>query len=584
MASKIKNRKAQSIQERRQIRMLQELKKAKEIEAEDLGDDDEDEILDDEELVEEDVVDEEIPEEEDPAAESLKKQLETIEKDGMGDMGDMPVPAGPVSFDELDAAQAAQEQAMEVQHTSYQVQSLVYNILNHPMMDATEKSSAIQKVGSDFEQRISDILSAPAEDVQKDLDAMEAESVLAYDKRHENIASQLFDKAVLSTASRKKLSADQFALPSKRKYPIHDKAHVRNALARAAQQMKAGGEGAADARAAMPKIRAAAKRMGIGMSMKKEGNAILIEKDAQGDWRWVGWVSNNFQDRSGDIITEAAHLEFVDWVNKDLPNRAPVFTSCHAPGTVREHPVDFVGYENGFLVMSGKLTELEAEALMTVSKETDIGMSHTGWGLRDANDVHQITKYRSFEVTDLPRDRADNPFTVVETFSKEDNMDQLDYLSKLLGSKAKAEAALKLKTSLAQKELKEAGVESKEAKPPIAETQTQAPAPDDAAVKALVERLSKEFDIPGLNEFVAQAKEAMEKVPLLEKALTQYAASEDERLAEKIAPKPLFAWSRASESETNIVKEDDPLKKQIPNPGENWLSVATKTQPVAVPK
>lgn len=567
--------------------MLQELKKAKEIEAEDLGEDDEDEILDEEELVEEDVVDEEAPEEEDPAAESLKKQLEAIEKDGMGDMGDMPVPAGPVSFDELDAAQAAQEQAMEVQHTSYQVQSLVYNILNHPMMDATEKSSAIQKVGGDFEKRISDILSAPSEDVQKDLDAMEAESVLAYDKRHENIASRLFDKAVLSTASRKKLDSSQFALPSKRKYPIHDKAHVRNALARAAQQMKAGGEGAADARAAMPKIRAAAKRMGIGMSMKKENNAIVVEKDAQGDWRWVGWVSNNFQDRSGDIITEVAHLEFVDWVNKDLPNRAPVFTSCHAPGTVREYPVDFVGYENGFLVMSGKLTPSEAEALMTVSKETDIGMSHTGWGLRDEKDVRQITKYRSFEVTDLPQDRADNPFTVVETFSKGGSMEPLDYLTKLLGSKEKAEQALKLKTSLAQKELKEAGVESKEVQPPVTNVTnvvSQTPAIDDAAVKALVERLSKEFDIPGLNEFVAQAKEAMEKVPLLEKALTQYAASEDERLAEKIAPKPLFAWSRASESTGNIVKEDDELARRVPNPGENWLSVVTNTQPVAVPK
>lgn len=166
-------------------------------------------------------------------------------------------------------------------------------------------------------------------------------------------------------------------------------------------------------------------------------------------------------------------------------------------------------------------------------------------------------------------------------------LDQLEYLSVLMGSKEKAEQALKLKTSLAQKELKEAGVESKEVQPPVTNVTnvvSQTPAIDDAAVKALVERLSKEFDIPGLNEFVAQAKEAMEKVPLLEKALTQYAASEDERLAEKIAPKPLFAWSRASESTGNIVKEDDELARRVPNPGENWLSVATNTQPVAVPK
>lgn len=570
----LKHRKAKNVAERRQARFLQELKKAKEVEAEELADD-EDEVLGDEELVEEDVPDEE----EDPAAESLKKQMAEIEKDYGMDAG-MSMP-GPTSFDELDAAMAAQDQAHEVQETSWQVQSLVYNIISHPMMDAKEKASAIQKVGSDFGQRVSDILAAP-EEVEKDLDILEAESVLAYDDRHTNVVGKLFDKAVLSTASRNKLSADQFALPSKRKYPIHDKAHVRNALARAAQQMKAGGAAAADAKAAMPKIRAAAKKMGIGMSMKKDRNAIVIEKDAQGDWRWVGWVSNNFQDRSGDIITDAAHQEYVNWVNKDLPNRAPVFTSCHAPGTVRENQVDFVGYENGFLVMSGKLSPAEAQSLMTISKQVDVGMSHTGWGLRDTTDVRQIVKYRCFEVTDLPVETADNPFTTLDTLSKEvDTMNQLDYLSALLGSKEKAEQALKLKTSLAQTELKEAGVESKEVPAPVTEPETQPTQTPDVAMDAIMERITKELDIPGLNAFVTQAKEAMEKVPLLEKALKQYAASEDDRLAEKIAPKPTLAWSlRASESLETVVKEDDPLKASVPDPGENWLSAITGTQPV----
>lgn len=39
----------------------------------------------------------------------------------------------------------------------------------------------------------------------------------------------------LSTKDRKKLSKRSFALPEKRKYPIPDKAHARNALARVAQ-------------------------------------------------------------------------------------------------------------------------------------------------------------------------------------------------------------------------------------------------------------------------------------------------------------------------------------------------------------
>ena len=39
----------------------------------------------------------------------------------------------------------------------------------------------------------------------------------------------------LSTKQRKKLPKKAFALPGKRKYPIPDKSHARNALARVAQ-------------------------------------------------------------------------------------------------------------------------------------------------------------------------------------------------------------------------------------------------------------------------------------------------------------------------------------------------------------
>jgi hypothetical protein len=43
-------------------------------------------------------------------------------------------------------------------------------------------------------------------------------------------------KDLSSTKERKKLSKNVFALPGKRKYPIPDKAHARNALARVAQK------------------------------------------------------------------------------------------------------------------------------------------------------------------------------------------------------------------------------------------------------------------------------------------------------------------------------------------------------------
>lgn len=46
--------------------------------------------------------------------------------------------------------------------------------------------------------------------------------------------------AKLDTDARKKLPAKDFAEPEKRAYPIEDKAHARNAKARASQAVKAG--------------------------------------------------------------------------------------------------------------------------------------------------------------------------------------------------------------------------------------------------------------------------------------------------------------------------------------------------------
>lgn len=47
--------------------------------------------------------------------------------------------------------------------------------------------------------------------------------------------TRAMSKDLSSRKERKKLSKKAFALPGKRKYPIPDKAHARNALARVAQ-------------------------------------------------------------------------------------------------------------------------------------------------------------------------------------------------------------------------------------------------------------------------------------------------------------------------------------------------------------
>ncbi len=46
--------------------------------------------------------------------------------------------------------------------------------------------------------------------------------------------------AKLSTESRKKIPKKEFGLPGERKYPTEDKAHARNAKARASQMVNRG--------------------------------------------------------------------------------------------------------------------------------------------------------------------------------------------------------------------------------------------------------------------------------------------------------------------------------------------------------
>jgi hypothetical protein len=70
-------------------------------------------------------------------------------------------------------------------------------------------------------------------------------------------------KDLSSSKQRKKLSKKSFALPGKRKYPIPDKKHARNALARVAQH---------GTPAEQKKVKAAVKRRFPSLGGKKKSN------------------------------------------------------------------------------------------------------------------------------------------------------------------------------------------------------------------------------------------------------------------------------------------------------------------------
>lgn len=517
---------------------------------------------------------EELPVEDfyDELAEAIEEP-EVVEKD----MGAMPMLA-PTSWDELDAMHAAREQAEQVREMSWSVQDLVSNILYSPL-PADEKASAIKKVGDGFGKRLKSM--KPMMEKALDMDLLEIQALLARDSRHTPVLEKVGD-----WITKKRWNAtDNIA----KIFYTHDKAHVRQALRLAVEMIEKGGDGEVVAKEALPKIKEAAKELGIG-AMDKTSSSVVVEKDKTGGWRAVMWPSNNFIDHDKDIISEAAHIEYVDWVNKNM-DVAPVFLCHHIPGTLRKNRVDYVGYESGFLLMSAPLKEHEAAGLLRAQMITDLGMSHGTFVLeRNAEDNRVIEKYRMVEVSDLPLENAANPFTDFETLKKEAAMDTRSYLVSVLGSEEEADKYLK-KMDMKQKSLREAGVEEKEKKvvsapDPKTEPEVKTPAPT-TSIEQIVEAVRKDLDVEGLSEMLTKLSEDAEKVPVLEALIKELKEDQDEKLAEKISPpiEKSLAWqkNRRSLAKETVLKEDDEEDEKLKKaqPEVHWLNKATNTEPVA---
>lgn len=500
-------------------------------------------VPEDDELGDEDI---EVPEDEDTEPELHKEYM---------------MAGGPTSYEEMEAMREAHEKAERVQKEVYNAQDLVYNILySDKTPDA--KSKAIMDVGKGFGAR----LKAVTKDGMKkayDMEALELRALLGRASRSASVMEKASDFIVKTFSTPKPDS----------------KLGLRLQIQNAVELLEKDAEDAI--RSTIPDLLKSAKQIGFGGD-----SSILIEKDATGGWRAILFPTNNFKDRDGEIIAKEAHEEYVEWVNKNM-DCAPVFATWHMPGTARTYPMDFVGFDNGFMIESCPLTETEAEHLLKMQAQTDIGLSIGGIALQRNGNI--ITKYRKFETSDLPLERAANPFTDVELISKEAQMkpEQMkEYLTGMVGEE-RAQAVL-TKMALTQEELRKAGVEEKEVKtsePAAAEPVKPSPALD---LSALTELLKKEFGMEQLSETIAGLQAAAEKVPVLEALVKEMSESNDERLAKMISPKAesSFAWmtARPTANKDNLLKKDDKedekLEKAAPKLG--WLSEATGTQPVPI--
>jgi cation transport regulator ChaB len=300
-----------------------------------------------------------------------------------------------------------------------------------------------------------------------------------------------------------------------RHLPIHDRAHVRNALARFNQTHF---HSASAKRTARRRIVAAARRFGIEVSdtAKNAGERLLsmlglkdldfapvepdtsvvqdesfyVVKQADGRLRWFGRYSNAWLDRDGEILTEESHREYQKWAYDN--GTLPELWLWHVPGS-RVGEADWLDFSNGFAHASG-LIDSGKESAVEAIKSQDLGMSHGFLALQQGK---WVRRYRSYELSILPRERAaveTSGFNLLDAAKGAEVMafteERRKFLVEALGEDAVG--ALEKSTESMATQLKELGVEYKEA-----EAQAEAAKTDETAtaqsegIKALASQVAE---------------------------------------------------------------------------------------------
>lgn len=319
-------------------------------------------------------------------------------------------------------------------------------------------------------------------------------------------------KAELTSAARNKLPKQKFAYvdsSGEGHLPIHDASHVRNALARFNQTHF---DSAAAKSGAMRKIRSAARKYGVEASAdSKEWGApigLLLTKQADGRLRWFARYSNAWQDRDGEIATEAGHKEYIEWAygNKTFPQ----LWLWHTPGT-RIGEADWLEFSDGFAHASGLIDQGKEAAAQQLASQKELGVSHGFVSVQSGKDIH---RYRTFEISVLPLKRAAVWTTDFNVIGKEAEAvaftkDKREFLVGVIGEEAVKQ--LEAGTEKAAASLKQLGVAYKDSQVVAAATAAQASASELEALKV-------------------QLKEATDALSMLRTQVVSMQKSDDEKV------------------------------------------------------
>lgn len=149
----------------------------------------------------------------------------------------------------------------------------------------------------------------------------------------------------------------------------------------------------------------------VGGDGKATQSVFIVQKSNDKPWRVFMVYSNPFKDHAKEIISEAAHKEYVNYIDNH-PEHHGEFHLYHTGPESRWGKADFVDYVDGCSVVSGLVdkgmepvvTRLEEQAL-----KGQLRVSHGFYGVKSADGVYML--YRPFEFSPLPKGKEANSWT-----------------------------------------------------------------------------------------------------------------------------------------------------------------------------
>jgi hypothetical protein len=223
----------------------------------------------------------------------------------------------------------------------------------------------------------------------------------------------------------------------------------------------------------------------LGMKRHEPASGFKVYQTDSGP-RWVGWWTNNFIDKEGEVFSLKAIDDYVDRVRAGL-TPYPELWAYHIPGS-KHGEAQWVGRIGHYAVAAGSfdddaLGQRAADVYARSGKKYAMshGFTYPTTELRDGV-FHQ---FNTFEISTLPARAAANPFTAFEGITKMLTDEQTKELRALFGDEIATEIITN--TEAKSKAIEAAGVAYKQFTV-VADVKAEA-APEPEAVKSVEVKL-----------------------------------------------------------------------------------------------